>query len=376
METKNVIVGFVGLGLLAAAYYYFTKQNVAVTTTGTSTDNSGGNNASPNPSPSPTGTRTYADLASLPVGTNPATFYSPEDYQIYLAYWSSNASPTPTPAPPTPVASAPVLVTGLNGTDASIGLGSSAAYSVTVKSTGLSITFTWKINGNIVSPNLVKSVSVDATTFTSTLNIPSVTSNAVITCSASNNSGSLDCGTSNLIATTATETFNWMPFDWIGGQNDGYGGSIAGIHLSKGMLPNVGTGATVILQVNTGDSSYNGQYSVAYIGADNGTYKDSMITLNTPMKGTASGQIRLKAVAPILNVSVTPVNNPSLVSQISNGNVVNGTVVSPNGGTGTVVSPNGNTFNGIFGLQNGGTGTVVKLNADGGKKRTSVTYGM
>lgn len=88
--------------------------------------------------------------------------------------------------------------------------------------------------------------------------------------------------------------FNWTGFDWVGKQDNKKGGSYAGIHLTDGMLQGAKTGDTVIINVLTGEQSYNGEGTIAYIGADDGTYTQSIITITKPYAGSASGQIRLK----------------------------------------------------------------------------------
>jgi hypothetical protein len=87
----------------------------------------------------------------------------------------------------------------------------------------------------------------------------------------------------------------WMPFGWVGGQNV-KGANMLGLHLYKG-VSDFKVGDEVQVQVLSGDTSYNGNHKIVLIGADDGSYKETMITIDVPKnglgaEGQASGEVR------------------------------------------------------------------------------------
>jgi hypothetical protein len=87
----------------------------------------------------------------------------------------------------------------------------------------------------------------------------------------------------------------WYKFGWVGGQNVN-GKNMLGLHLYEGN-GKFKVGDTVEVVVENGDKAYEGYQTIALIGADDGTYKDSMITIDIPKNGVgaegqASGKVR------------------------------------------------------------------------------------
>jgi hypothetical protein len=79
-------------------------------------------------------------------------------------------------------------------------------------------------------------------------------------------------------------------FQWIGGQN---GGSKAGIMTNAQNIA-FKPGDKVQITVTDGDTSYNGIHTVAYLGTDDGKYKENLVTINTKATGKpAKGNIKL-----------------------------------------------------------------------------------
>ena len=87
---------------------------------------------------------------------------------------------------------------------------------------------------------------------------------------------------------------DWVNFDWVGNNSNGAGGRIAGIHCFPNYPYGTVSGSKVEIQVTQGDSSYNGVFTVYKTGADDNSYANSILLINTPYTGkAASGQLRL-----------------------------------------------------------------------------------
>lgn len=63
-------------------------------------------------------------------------------------------------------------------------------------------------------------------------------------------------------------------FDWIGGQDNN---THTGFHIGPN---NLEAGDSITIDVVDGDKRYSGTYTVLYKGADDGSYKDSIVTVN------------------------------------------------------------------------------------------------
>jgi hypothetical protein len=79
-------------------------------------------------------------------------------------------------------------------------------------------------------------------------------------------------------------------FQWIGGQNNGTKAGIMTNAQNIAFKP----GDKVQITVTDGDTSYNGIHTVAYLGTDDGKYKENLVTINTKATGKpAKGNIKL-----------------------------------------------------------------------------------
>lgn len=114
-----------------------------------------------------------------------------------------------------------------------------------------------------------------------------------------NTSGSTSgSATTNTTTDTKTDTQygEWINFGWVGGQNID-GESMSGLHIFEGIKGRLKAGDWVQVEVKTGDKIYDGIHKINKLGTDDDVkfpeYKETMITIEYPKRGQASGRVRL-----------------------------------------------------------------------------------